>query len=107
MFDYFAGPEEDLPHELSADQWVARLEELKRTSGRFPFFSCTWVGGDPLIRRQVIERCKPFFRYNTIVTNGTIPLPNWPEVNWYVSIDGDEEIHEYVRETFAQQRVAN
>ena len=95
---YFAGPEEDLPHELDADQWVTRLEELKRTSGRFPFFSCTWVGGDPLIRKNVIERCKPFFRYNTIVTNGTIPLPDWPDVNWYVSIDGDEEVHEHVRD---------
>jgi sulfatase maturation enzyme AslB (radical SAM superfamily) len=46
----------------------------------------------------VIERCKPFFRHNAIVTNGTIPLPNWPEVTWYVSIDGDEEVHEYVRD---------
>jgi len=101
---YFAGPEEDLPDELDADQWVARLEELKRTSGHFPFFSCTWVGGDPLIRKNVIERCKPFFRYNTIVTNGTIPLPNWPEINWYISIDGDEEVHEYVRDRDKQFR---
>jgi hypothetical protein len=37
---YFAGPEEELPHELDADQWVARLEDLKLTSGRFPVFSC-------------------------------------------------------------------
>jgi Fe-coproporphyrin III synthase len=95
---YYAGPEEELPHELDADGWVARLEELKRSSGRFPFFSCTWVGGDPLIRRNVIERCKSFFRHNAIVTNGTIPLPNWPDVAWYVSIDGDEEVHEYVRD---------
>ncbi len=95
---YYAGPEEELPGELNADQWVARLEEVKRTSGKFPFFSCTWVGGDPLIRKDVIARCKPFFRYNTVVTNGTIPLPDWPDVNWYVSIDGDEEAHEYVRD---------
>jgi MoaA/NifB/PqqE/SkfB family radical SAM enzyme len=96
---YYAGPEENLPRELNAEEWVARLEELKRSSGRFPFFSCTWVGGDPLIRKDVIERCMPFFRYNTIVTNGTIPLPNWPQVNWYVSIDGDEEMHESIRDS--------
>jgi len=97
---YFAGPEEDLPRELSADQWVARLEELRRAHPpwQFPFFNCSWVGGDPLLRKDVIERCRPYFRYNTIVTNGTIPLPNWPDVNWYVSIDGDEAIHESIRD---------
>ncbi|UCE03037.1 MAG: radical SAM protein, partial [Candidatus Latescibacterota bacterium] len=92
---YYAGPEEELPHELNADQWVERLEQIRRETPRskFPFFNCTWVGGDPLLRKDVIERCMSFFRYNTIVTNGTIPLPDWPEVNWYVSIDGDEEMH--------------
>jgi MoaA/NifB/PqqE/SkfB family radical SAM enzyme len=97
---YYAGPEEELPHELNADQWVERLEQIRRETPRskFPFFNCTWVGGDPLIRKDVIERCMSFFRYNTIVTNGTIPLPDWPEVNWYVSIDGDEEMHEYIRD---------
>lgn len=104
---YYAGPEEELPHELDADGWVARLEELKRTSGRFPFFNCTWVGGDPLIRKDVIARCKHFFRYNTIVTNGTIPLPDWPEVNWYISIDGDEDAHEYVRDSEKRFRRRN
>ncbi|MCB9556015.1 MAG: radical SAM protein [Deltaproteobacteria bacterium] len=97
---YFAGPEEDLPNELSLDQWVARLEELKRAHKpwEFPFFNCTWVGGDPLIRKDVIERCKSYFRYNTIVTNGTIPLPDWPEINWYISIDGDAAMHEAIRD---------
>ncbi|MCC6749500.1 MAG: radical SAM protein [Deltaproteobacteria bacterium] len=97
---YFAGPEEDLPRELSADQWEARLQELRRSNSRwqFPFFNCTWVGGDPLLRQDVIARCKPYFRYNTIVTNGTIPLPNWPDVNWYISIDGDETLHEELRD---------
>lgn len=104
---YFAGAEADLPHELDADQWAARLEELTRTRGTFQFFSCTWVGGDPLLRKDVIARCRPFFRYNTIVTNGTIPLPDWPDVNWYVSIDGDEEVHESIRDSDKRFRRGN
>jgi Fe-coproporphyrin III synthase len=92
--------EQDLPEELTVEQWVAKLEELRRGSPiwEFPFFNCSWVGGEPLLRTELIDRCKGFFRYNTIVTNGTIPLPEWHGVQWYVSVDGDEEIHEHLRD---------
>ncbi len=102
---YYADGDDRLPDELSADAWVERLEDLKRASRlKLPFFNATWVGGDPLIRRDVIERCKPFFRYNTVVTNGTMPLPDWPDVNWYVSIDGDEAAHEAMRDPEGRYR---
>jgi MoaA/NifB/PqqE/SkfB family radical SAM enzyme len=103
---YYATPDQALPGELEAEQWIERLEELKRTRPRweFPFFNVTWVGGDPLIRKDVIEKCKPYFRYNTIVTNGTMPLPDWPDVNWYVSIDGDQEMHERIRDPHGSWR---
>ena len=85
--------------ELSIDEWIAKLEELKRSTSRlgFPFFQCTWVGGEPLIRKELIERGRKYFRFNTVVTNGTIPLPDWPDVSWCISIDGDEETHERIR----------
>jgi len=91
--------EEEHPSELSIDEWIAKLEELRRTQSPrdFPFFCCTWVGGEPLIRKELIERGRKYFRHNVVVTNGTIPLPDWPDVNWYVSIDGDEELHEWIR----------
>lgn len=85
--------------EVDVDGWIAKLEELKRTAPlkEFPFMQCTWVGGEPLIRKDLIERGRKYFRWNTVVTNGTIPLPNWPDVNWYISIDGDEALHEKIR----------
>jgi Fe-coproporphyrin III synthase len=91
-----AQPEES----LSTEEWLALLEHWYRTRSRleFPFFQCSWVGGEPLIRRDLIERGRRYFRYNTVVTNGTIPLPDWPDVNWYVSVDGDEEVHEELRQ---------
>ena len=91
--------EQDYDAELSVDDWIAKLEAIRAQSKpwEFPFFQCTWVGGEPLIRKDLIERGRHYFRYNTVVTNGTIPLPDWPDVNWYISIDGDEEHHEWIR----------
>ena len=37
------------------------------------------------------------FRYNLIVTNGTIPLPNWPDCIFEVSVDGTKQFHEMIR----------
>lgn len=92
--------EQELPGELTIEQWLGKLEELRRSVPlwEFPFFNCTWVGGEPLLRKDLVRQGRRFFRYNTVVTNGTIPLPDWPDVNWYVSIDGDEETHDYMRD---------
>src|SRR5262249_52433389 len=61
------------------------------------FFQCTWVGGEPLIRKDLIERGRHYFRHNTVVTNGTIPLPDWRDVHFFISIDGDEPTPEAIR----------
>jgi MoaA/NifB/PqqE/SkfB family radical SAM enzyme len=91
--------EQDYASELTVDEWIAKLEHLRATTSRreFPFFQCTWVGGEPLIRKDLIERGRKYFRHNTVVTNGTIPLPDWPDVHFYISIDGDEATHEALR----------
>jgi MoaA/NifB/PqqE/SkfB family radical SAM enzyme len=92
--------EQDQPDRaLGVDEWVTLLDGWKRTRSRweFPFFQCSWVGGEPLLRPELIERCRSYFRYNLVVTNGTLPLPDWPDVDFYVSIDGDEEVHEALR----------
>lgn len=96
---FFEFEDESRRTELEIDQWIEKLEDLRRTTSRreFPFFQCTWVGGEPLLRKELIERGRKYFRYNTVVTNGTIPLPDWPDVNWYISIDGDEATHEQIR----------
>ncbi len=88
--------EQDYEGELTVDAWIARLEKMRAEHG-MPFFQCTWVGGEPLIRKDLIERGRKYFRHNTVVTNGTIPLPDWPDVHFYISIDGDEERHEAIR----------
>ena len=65
--------------------------------GRGAFFSCTWVGGEPLLRRELVERGRKFFRANRVVTNGTLPLPDWKGVEFHVSIDGTRRMHDSIR----------
>lgn len=90
---YFFEQEQD--GTLDADGWEQKLVALKKRS-RF-LHSCTWVGGEPLLRKGVIERCKKYFLHNLIVTNGTIPLPDWRDVYFHLSIDGNEQAHETMR----------
>ena len=90
---YFFEQEQD--GVLDAKGWEKRIVELKKKH-RF-MHSCTWVGGEPLLRKDIIEHNKKYFLHNLIVTNGTLPLPDWPGAYFHLSIDGNEEVHEATR----------
>jgi Fe-coproporphyrin III synthase len=87
--------EQDHPTQWSVEQWKDKFERMKAAG--FRFYSCTWVGGEPLMRKPVIELGRQYFIYNTVVTIGSIPLPDWKDVIWYVSIDGGKKHHERMR----------
>ncbi len=87
--------EQDHPTQWSVEQWRDKFEQMKAEG--FRFYSCTWVGGEPLMRKPIIELGRQYFKYNTVVTNGSIPLPDWKDVFWYISIDGGKEHHEKLR----------
>jgi Fe-coproporphyrin III synthase len=60
-------------------------------------YSATWVGGEPLLRKDLIEQGMKYFTHNLVVTNGSIEFPNWEDVYFHVSIDGDEASHDETR----------
>lgn len=93
--------------ELSAEEWVTLLSQLRRAAWPRPYvaYQCSWVGGEPLLRPEVIERCRHFFPYNIVVTNGMLPLPSWPDVHFFVSVDGTREAHEAIRGKGSYQRI--
>lgn len=93
--------------ELTVEQWQARLLELRRQAWPRPYFAfqASWVGGEPLLRPEVIERCRRFFPYNIVVTNGTIALPDWPDVHFFISVDGTREAHEAIRGAGTYDRI--
>jgi len=92
---YFFSYDQERGPELPIEEWLRRIEAMQR--GRAAFFSCTWVGGEPLLRRELIDLGRRFFRANRVVTNGTLPLPEWTNVEFHISIDGTEELHDAIR----------
>lgn len=87
--------EQEQEGNLDSDGWEQRILELKKDHK--VMYSCTWVGGEPLLRRGIIEKCKKHFLHNLIVTNGSMPLPDWPDVMYHVSVDGNEAAHDDMR----------
>lgn len=95
--------EHEQPENLAVERWRAFFDKLKAEA--FPFFSCTWVGGEPLMRQEIIEMGSQYFRHNMVVTNGTIRIPDWHHVHFKVSVDGKEARHDRLRGAKTYQRI--
>lgn len=77
---------------------TAILETLVGLRDRHGVASVLWMGGEPLLRREVIREGVRLFPRNTIVTNGTIPLADFgPHALYVVSLDGPEELNDAIR----------
>lgn len=87
--------EQDHTSEWSLEQWREKFESMKGEGSRS--FQCTWVGGEPLLRLPLVDMGRSYFKYNTVTTNGSLPLPDWKDVSWYISVDGGRENHDRMR----------
>ena len=67
-------------NEMPADQMI---KEIKKYRKKFGIIRMVWMGGEPLLRKDVLERGIKLFPQNTITTNGTLPLFNLgPKIRW-------------------------
>jgi len=89
--------------ELTTNQWLNKIEELQN---RFHFLHCTWVGGEPLLRLDLLDKGTKYFDLNWVVTNGTLAIPNLKGCNFFVSIDGTKRYHELIRGKETYDRTA-
>ncbi|MDX1595500.1 MAG: radical SAM protein [Nitrosopumilaceae archaeon] len=82
--------------ELSLDEWKQVIQEKFKKNH---VFIVTVVGGEPLMRKDVVELfAKEFPKRACVVTNGTYPIPHIDGIYFYwVSIDGDKKTHNEIR----------
>lgn len=95
--------EHEQPDNQTVERWRRFFDQLKAEG--FPFFSCSWVGGEPLLRKDLIEMGMSYFRHNMIVTNGTIEIPSWTRCHFKVSVDGIEARHNRLRGAATYQKI--
>ncbi|NVM03150.1 MAG: radical SAM protein [Candidatus Helarchaeota archaeon] len=89
--------------EMPAD---VMIKEIKKYRNRYGIVSQVWMGGEPLLRKDVLKPGVKLFPRNVITTNGTLPLINLgKKTKWCVSLDGPEEVNDEVRGKGTFQRV--
>jgi Fe-coproporphyrin III synthase len=82
--------------ELSVEEWRTII---KNTFKKNNVYVVTLVGGEPLMRPDVIEVfCEEIPRRVCVVTNGTYPLKRFDNLYFYwISLDGTEKVHDSIR----------
>lgn len=88
--------------EMDTGTMVRRLGELQRRHG---IRTMLWMGGEPLIRQDVLREGTKLFPKNHVTTNGTIDLIDLPRCIYVVSIDGPQEVNDAIRGKGAFRRV--
>lgn len=82
------------------------LELLTTLRDRHGIRQMLWMGGEPLLRKQLLRAGVGIFEGNTVTTNGTLPLIDLgPEVLYVVSLDGPRPINDAVRGLGSFERV--
>ena len=82
-------------NEMPAEVMIKEIKKYKRRHG---IVSMLWMGGEPLLRLDVLKLGIKLFPRNVIATNGTLPIPELdPKITWVVSIDGPEQINDEIR----------
>ncbi len=81
--------------ELTEIELINKIHLLKT---QFPSaIHAAWIGGEPLLRTDLLIECTKLFPMNMVVTNGTIELPTLTNCMFNVSVDGTKDYYEKIR----------
>lgn len=89
--------------EVEEQQFLEQVKTFRE--GNPSIIQCTWVGGEPLWRKELLREAVKFFPINWVVTNGTMPIDGkWYNTAFYISIDGTKEIHDTIRQPWRKSQ---
>jgi MoaA/NifB/PqqE/SkfB family radical SAM enzyme len=87
---------------MDTSTMIRKLSELQ---GRHGIETMLWMGGEPLLRPDVLRKGAKLFERNTVTTNGTIDLIDLPRCTYVVSLDGPPELNDSIRGKGAFEKV--
>jgi MoaA/NifB/PqqE/SkfB family radical SAM enzyme len=73
------------------------LAQLERLRDRHNIKSMLFMGGEPMIRKNLVLQAMSLFERSSIVTNGTYGIPSVPGHLVTVSLDGPKELNDPIR----------
>jgi len=97
---------DDNPNDPSGEMDTAEmLGKIRERKERHGLTTMLWMGGEPLLRPDVLEQGVLLFDHNIITTNGTLPLLDLPRTQYVVSLDGPAEVNDSIRGKGSFERV--
>ena len=93
-FVYRDGNPNDSRGEMDTPTMLKKLTEMQERHG---VQAVLWMGGEPLLRPDVLREGTKLFARNNVTTNGTIDLIELPNCIYIVSVDGPPELNDSVR----------
>ena len=93
-FVYREGNPNDPRGEMDTPTMVGKLQELQQ---RHNIQNMLWMGGEPLLRPDVLREATKFFPRNIVTTNGTQDPIDLPNCTYVISVDGPPGYNDSIR----------
>lgn len=93
-FVYREGNPNERSTEMDTPTMVNKLSDLQKLHG---IQAMLWMGGEPLLRPDVLREGAKLFLRNTVTTNGTLDPIELPNCTYVISIDGPPELNDAIR----------
>jgi MoaA/NifB/PqqE/SkfB family radical SAM enzyme len=79
---------------MDTSTMLRKVSELQKRHG---IQTMLWMGGEPLLRPDVLCEGAKLFSKNIVTTNGTLDLIDLPRCIYVISVDGPPELNDPIR----------
>jgi MoaA/NifB/PqqE/SkfB family radical SAM enzyme len=101
-FIYRDGNPNNNSREMSSALMLQKLAQLQQ---ELSIHTMLWMGGEPLLRPDVLQEGAKLFARNNVTTNGTLDLIDLPNCIYIVSLDGPPHLNDAIRGQGTFERV--